>query len=143
LRAIFGPVFPHAVIGKIRVFVQALVRSSANAASKSSRKARTLSALKPQAKSGPDLIKIQPKAQKLLKKLKPAEAMVFKEVLNQLRRGNQHIQLDAQTSDAGKIFAEVGLLRPIKQQGAHAYEVPFEIAHVCDTSRRATPYRGD
>jgi hypothetical protein len=122
---------------------ESVVDYAAKASTQASHKTRKLAPLEAKTKLGPDLVKIQPKARQLLGKLKPTEAVVFKEVLNQLRRGNQLITLDAQTSDAGKIFVEMGLLRPIKQQGEHAYEVPFEIAHVGNNSRRAAAYRGD
>lgn len=77
-----------------------------------------------------DRIAILPRAQRLLKKLKASEAVVFKEALHQLEHGKQFIELDPETVDAGQLLTALGLLRPVKEQGSYAFEVPYEMAHI-------------
>lgn len=83
-----------------------------------------------QEEDAPARIVILPKAQRLFKKLKSSEAVVFKEVLSQLQHGKQSIQLNAQTNDIGQRLTVLGLLRQSEAQGAYMYQVPYEVAHV-------------
>ncbi|TFW35287.1 hypothetical protein [Massilia horti] len=85
----------------------------------------------------PARIAILPKAQRLLKKLKSSEAIVFKEALNQLRPGQQYIELNPQTNDIGQKLAVLGLFNPVEERGDYTYEVPYEIAHVEIAKRRS------
>jgi hypothetical protein len=89
------------------------------------------------------MVKIQSKAQPLMKKLKPGDVAVFNELLTQLACGNQRIQLDAELADSGARLIALGLLRKVEGQVDRHYEVPFEVAHVSRTARRDTSYRGE
>lgn len=110
----------------------------------------TISAAKIQARAverqksiGPDMVKIQLKAQKLLKNLKPREVAIFHQLLTQLTRGSQCVELNAQLADSGAKLMELGLLRKFGNTTDHSYEVPFDVARIGPIAKLETSYRGD
>lgn len=92
---------------------------------------------------GPSMVKIQPKARRLLEKLQPGDAAVFTQLLTQLKRGNQCVEFDLQLADRGAKLVALGLLRRVPNRTDNSYEVPFEIARIGPIAKREAVYRGD